>query len=298
VINGTVDAKDLPGTPKFEANLTIDQLRYQKDQLGTLRVAVNNNTENAFETNIALTGVHELRANGFYYTAPKSALDLTLNIDKIDLKSLESVSMGQIKNGSGTITGQLSVKGELTAPKILGDVNFKQAAFTATYVNSYFKMPDETISFTNEGIKFDNFSILDSIGQPLKVNGMVYTTNYQDFRFGLDVSANNFRLMNSTAKDNEMIYGKVFVSTRSFKIRGDMNQPDINMNLQVNKGTKFFFAMVDSDPSIVDQEGIVEFIDEDAPPFNGKKAIHTDSIPKSAFKGFNLSADIDLDKEA
>ncbi|RQO64485.1 DUF490 domain-containing protein [Pedobacter sp. KBW06] len=297
-INGTVDAKDLTGTPKFEANLTIDQLRYQKDQLGTLRIAVNNNTENAFETNIALTGVHELRVNGFYYTAPKSALDLTLNIDKIDLKSLESVSMGQIKNGSGTITGQLSVKGELTAPKILGDVNFKQAAFTATYVNSYFKMQNETISFTNEGVKFDDFTILDSIGQPLKVDGMVYTTNYQDFRFGLDVSANNFRLMNSTAKDNEMIYGKVFVSTRSFKIRGDMNQPDINMNLQVNKGTKFFFAMVDSDPTIVDQEGIVEFIDEDAPPFNGKKAIHTDSIPKSAFKGFNLSADIDLDKEA
>lgn len=297
-INGTVDAKDLSGAPKFEANLTIDQLRYQKDQLGTLRLAVNNNTENAFETNIALTGIHELRANGFYYTAPKSALDLTLNIDKIDLKNLESVSMGQIKNGSGTITGQLSVKGELTAPKILGDINFNQAAFTATYVNSYFKMANETISFTDEGVKFDNFTILDSIGQPLKVDGMVYTTNFQDFRFGLDVSANNFRLMNSTAKDNEMIYGKVFVSTRSFKIRGDLNQPDINMNLQVNKGTKFFFAMVDSDPTVVDQEGVVEFIDEDAPPFNGKKAIRTDSIPKSAFKGFNLSADIDLDKEA
>lgn len=297
-INGTVDAKDLSGTPKFEANLTIDQLRYQKDQLGTLRVAVNNNTENAYETDIALTGIHELRANGFYYTAPKSALDLTLNIDKIDLKSLESVSMGQIKNGSGTISGQLSVKGELSSPKILGDVNFKQAALTATYVNSYFRIPDETISFTNEGLKFDNFTILDSIGQPLKVDGMIYTTNYQDFRFGLDVSANNFRLMNSTAKDNEMVYGKVFVSTRSFKIRGDMNQPDVNMNIQVNKGTKFFFAMVDSDPSIIDQEGVVQFIDEDAPPFNGQKAIKTDSIAKSAFKGFNLSADIDVDKEA
>ncbi|WP_316840482.1 translocation/assembly module TamB domain-containing protein [Pedobacter gandavensis] len=297
-INGTVDAKDLMGTPKFEANLTIDQLRYQKDQLGTLRVAVNNNTENAFETNISLSGVHELRANGFYYTSPESALDLTLNIDKIDLKQLESVSMGQIKNGSGTISGQMSVKGALTAPKVIGEVKFNQAAFTATYVNSYFRIPDETISFNEEGIKFDNFTVLDSLNQPLKVNGNIYTTNYTDFRFGLDISARNFRLMNSTEADNDMIYGKVFVSTNFFRIRGDMYQPQINMNITVNKGTKFFFAMPSSDPSIIDQEGVVQFIDADAAPFNGKVALSTDSVTKAPIMGINLSADLNMDKEA
>ncbi|MCX2451148.1 translocation/assembly module TamB [Pedobacter sp. PLR] len=297
-INGTVDAKDLMGTPKFEANLTIDQLRYQKDQLGTLRVAVNNNTENAFETDISLSGVHELRANGFYYTSPESALDLTLNVDKIDLKELESVSMGQIKKGSGSISGQMTVKGALTSPKILGELKFNQAAFTATYVNSYFRMPNETISFNEEGIKFNNFTVLDSLNQPLKVNGMVYTTNYSDFRFGLDISANNFRLMNSTEADNDMIYGKVFVTTRAFKIRGDLNQPQINMAISVNKGTKFFFAMPTSDPSIIDQEGVVQFIDEDAPPFNGNKALSTDSVSKAPIQGINLSADIEMNKEA
>ncbi|WP_316750891.1 translocation/assembly module TamB domain-containing protein [Pedobacter gandavensis] len=297
-INGTVDAKDLMGTPKFEADLTIDQLRYQKDQLGTLRVAVNNNTENAFETNIALTGVHEVRANGFYYTAPESALDLTINVDKIDLKQLESVSMGQIRKGSGTISGQMAVKGPLTAPKINGEVKFNQAAFIATYVNSYFRMPNETISFNEEGIKFDNFTVLDSLNQPLKVNGNIYTTNYTDFRFKLDISANNFRLMNSTAADNEMIYGKVFVSTNFLRVRGDLYQPQINMNITVNKGTKFFFAMPSSDPSIIDQEGVVQFIDENAPPFNGKIALSTDSVAKAPIRGINLSADLTMDKDA
>lgn len=299
-INGTVDAKDLMGTPKFEANLTIDQLRYQKDQLGTLRVAVNNNTENAFETNISLSGVHELRANGFYYTAPESALDLTLHVDKIDLKQLESVSMGQIKNGSGTISGEMSVKGALTAPVIRGEVKFNQAAFTATYVNSYFRMPNETISFNEEGIKFNNFTVLDSLNQSLKVNGMVYTKTYTDFRFGLDISADNFRLMNSTEADNDMIYGKVFVTTRAFKIRGDLNQPQITIAMSVNKGTKFFFAMPSSDPSIIDQEGVVQFIDESAPPFNGKMALTSaaDSLNKAPIQGINLSVDIEMDKEA
>jgi hypothetical protein len=296
-INGTVDVKDLTSTPKFEANLTIDQLRYQKDMLGTLRVAVNNNTENAFETNIALSGVHELRVNGFYYTAPKSALDMTLNIDKIDLSALESVSMGQIKKGSGTVTGQLSLKGELSAPQVLGDVKFNQAAFTVAYVNSYFRMPNESINFTSEGIRFNRFTIIDSLNKEARINGMVYTKNYKDYRFGLDITTDNFRALNSTAEDNEMIYGTVYI-TSNIKVRGDMNQPDVDMNVTIDKGTKFFFALPTSDPSVIDQEGIVQFIDADAAPFNGKKALNTDSLSKSPIKGIDLNATLIIDKEA
>jgi hypothetical protein len=296
-INGTVDVKELTGSPKFEANLTIERLRYQKDQLGTLRVAVNNNTENAFETNIALTGVHELRVNGFYYTKAENALDLTLNIDKIDLKALESVSMGQIKQGSGTITGQLSIKGAIASPKVLGDLKFNQAAFNATYVNSYFRMPNETISFTEEGVKFNNFTIIDSLNKQATINGGILTKDYRNFKFNMDIKTDNFRALHSTAADNEMIYGTVFL-TSLIKVRGDLNQPDVNMNVQVEKGTKFFFALPPDDPSVISQEGIVQFIDADAAPFNGQKALKADSVSKSPIKGINLSANIKIDPDA
>ena len=296
-LNGNANVKDLASTPKFEANLTIDQLRYQKDQLGTLRVAVNNNTENAFEVNVALAGVHDLRVNGFYYTAPQSALDLTVNIDKIEMKNIESLSQGQLKNGTGTLTGALTVKGALTAPKVLGDLTFNNAGINVAYVNSYFRMPNEKISFTNEGIAFNNFTLIDSLNQKATINGKVYTTDFKNYRFGLDVRTNNFRAISSTAEDNDMIYGTVFL-TSDIKVRGDLNQPDVNMNIKVEKGTKFFFALPSSDPSVIDQEGIVQFIDADAPPFNGQKALKVDSISKSPIKGINLVAAVSIDPEA
>ena len=297
VINGTVDVKELMASPKFEANMTIDRLRYQKDQLGTLRIAVNNNTADAFETNIALTGVHELRVNGFYYTKRESALDLTVNIDKIDMKSLESVSMGQIKQGSGTVTGQLKVTGAVAKPKVLGDVKFNQVAFNATYVNSYLRMPNETISFTDQGVNFNNFTIIDSLNKRATINGGILTTDYTNFKFNMDIKTNNFRALNSTAADNELIYGTVFL-TSNIKVRGDMNQPDVNMTVKVEKGTKFFFAMPTADPSVIDQEGIVQFIDADVAPYNGQKALKADSINKAPIKGINLTADINVDPEA
>ena len=297
VINGTVDVNDLMASPKFNANMTIDKLRYQKDELGTLRVAVNNNTANAFETNIALTGVHELRVNGFYYTNSDNALDLTLNIDKIDLKSLESVSMGQIRQGSGTVTGQLSIKGAAAAPKVLGDIKFNQVAFRANYVGSYFRMPNETISFTNQGINFNNFTVIDSLNRQANINGGILTTDYKNFKFNMDIKTNNFRALNSTAEDNEMIYGTVYL-TSNIKVRGDMNQPDVNMTVKVEKGTKFFFAMPTADPSVIDQEGIVQYIDADVAPYNGQKALKADSVEKAPIKGINLTADIAVDPEA
>ena len=296
-INGMVDVKDLMATPKFEANLNISKLRYQKDELGDLTVLVNNNTTNAFELDVKLKGVHELSASGFYYTAPQSALDLRVNINKIDLREIESVSMGQIKQGKGTITGQFTVKGELTAPKILGALKFNGAAFNVAMINSYFTMPDQQITFNNEGIRFDEFTLIDSLNKKAVVDGMIYTTDFKNMRFNLDVNTNNFRIINSTAADNDMFYGTVYL-TSDIKVRGDLNQPDVNMNIKINKGTKFFYALPINDPSVIDQEGIVQFIDADAAPFNGQKALKADSVDKSPIKGINLVAAVTVDPEA
>lgn len=296
-INGMVDVKDLVSNPKFEANLNVSKLRYQKDELGDLSLLVNNNTTNAFEVDVKLKGVHELRASGFYYTAPQSALDLVVNIDKIDLKEVESVSLGQIRQGKGTVTGQFTVKGELTAPKVLGSLKFNDAGFNVAYINSYFTIPTQEITFDNQGVRFNDFTLIDSLGKKAVIDGNIYTTDFKNVRFGLDITTDNFRAINSTAADNDMIYGTIYL-TSNIKVRGDLNQPDVNMRVKVNKGTKFFYALPVSDPSVIDQEGIVQFIDADAPPFNGQKPLKTDSVSKSPLKGINLVAAITIDPEA
>jgi len=296
-INGSAQITSLADNPKFETDLTVSKLRYRKDNLGDLSLKVNNFTENAFEIDARLQGVHALNAKGYYYTAPQSALDLRLNIEKIDLREIESVSLGQIKQGKGTLNGQLSVKGELTAPKILGELRFNQAAFNIAYLNSYFTMPDQRIRFANEGIAFDDFTLIDSLGKKAVIGGMVYTSDFKNIRFGLDIRTTNFRVMNSTAKDNDMLYGTVYL-TSTIKVRGNLDQPDVNMNIKVDKGTKFFYSLPVNDPAVIEQEGIVQFIDADAPPFNGEKALQADSISKTPLQGLNLTADIQIDPEA
>ena len=296
-INGTVDVKDLVSTPKFEADLTINKLRYQKDELGNVRAIVNNNTENAFEVDVRLEGVHELSAKGFYYTAPESSLDLNVNIDKIDLQQIESVSAGQIKEGKGYISGNFTIKGTPTEPKVLGALKFNDAGMRIAYINSFFEIPTQEIAFNNQGVVFNDFTLVDSLGKKAIIDGNINTSDFNNIKFGLDIRTDNFRVMNSTAADNDMIYGTVYLSS-NIKVRGNMNQPDVNMDVTVRKGTKFFFAMPVNDPSVIDQEGIVQFIDADAPPFNGEKDLKADSVSKSPITGINLVANVNVDPEA
>ncbi|WP_300598977.1 translocation/assembly module TamB [Niabella sp.] len=300
-LNGVVDVTDIatpePSGPKFEADLTISQLRYQKDALGDASIKVNNNTANAYQADIRLTGLHDLAVTGFYYTAPNSALDLDIAVNKIDLKHIESVTGGQIRNGKGILTGKLTAKGPVGKPVILGALTFKDAGFNIAQLNGYYQLKNETVRFTEPGISFNQFTIRDSANQPLTLDGRITLPNFSNPGFDLTLRANNFRVMNSTAKDNELFYGTVLV-TLNARITGDLNKPKVNMQARINKGTKFNFVVPDDDPLVASQEGIVEFVDKDAPPLNGRQPVNVDSLTRSPITGVDIAGDITIDKEA
>jgi hypothetical protein len=83
----------------------------------------------------------------------------------------------------------------------------------------------------------------------------------------------------------------------NLRITGDLNSPVVEGNIKVNKDTKFTIVMPQSDPSIADREGIVEFIDQDNPVLVTKIAVD-ESLSQTAITGINASVNIEVDKEA
>lgn len=129
------------------------------------------------------------------------------------------------------------------------------------------------------------------------VRGKADTPNYRDFAFNLRIDADNFKVTNSTAKDNDLYYGKLFVDTH-LRVKGDLNKPVVDGNIKVNKNTALTIVLPQSDPSIADREGIVEFIDQDAPAIDKRLVIAKDSLSQSKFRGFDVSVNIEINKEA
>ena len=296
-INGNVLASELAISPVFTSDLSIDDFNFRGDTLGLVTLKINNRQENILAANVSIKGKgNDLLLDG-NYNLGNSSFDMDLDIKNLNLKSIEGFTFGAINKASGSINGRLGIKGTVEEPKILGGINFNQAAFNLSMLNSYFKVRDNELRFNSDGIVFDKFTLVDSAENTALVNGIIFTKNYTDYRFDLDIEADNFRVMNSTEKDNELYYGKLFLDTK-LSVGGTLNSPSVDGILKVNDESVFTVVLPQSNPAIEERQGIVEFIDMDNPELASILSSELDSLNQSSITGMNVSVNLEIDKEA
>ncbi|NBL64178.1 translocation/assembly module TamB [Flavobacterium sp. NST-5] len=296
-INGNVLLKDITKTMTFTADLNIDEFTFKQDTVGNIAVKVDNNVANTLNTDVAITGGegNQVNLTGTYRT-DNNALNMNLNIDRLYMKSIQGFTMGNITESTGFLSGDMNITGSVSQPSVIGELKFNEIGFRVKQLASYFDDMNDKISFTNSGINFNKFSVSDVDDNLLVIDGNVATTNYTDFGFGLTVKADNFKAVSSTAKDNDLYYGDLFIDT-NLNVRGDLNKPIINGKLKINEDTDLTVVLPQSDPSIADREGIVEFIDQDQMTID-ERFVVADSLNQSDFRGMDVSVNIEIVREA
>lgn len=297
-INGNVLLKNLTKTATFTADLNIEDFSFKKDTVGNIAIKVNNETANTLDAQVAITGGegNQVNLDGIYRT-DSSTFDMTLDIEKLNMKSIQGFTMGNLTESTGFLSGDFKITGSTKQPSVIGELQFNEIGFKVKQLASKFKSMNDKISFTNTGINFNDFSVSDSENNLLVVDGRVLTTNYTDYGFDLKVNADNFKAVNSKANDNDLYYGDLFLDT-NLSIKGDLNKPIVDGTIKVNKDTKLTIVLPQSDPSIADREGIVEFIDQDAVEIDKRFQIAKDSISQTQFRGMDVSVNIEIVKEA
>ena len=298
-MNGTMAFRNILRQPVFTSDLTIKDLSMQGDTLGNAVIKVDNTSGDHYNTFATITG----RGNDISLTgsfAPKGendiALDLDLAVKQMQLATVEGAFGGMIKNASGSVNGNISIKGSVNEPRIDGPINFDKASFATTLLGSQYKIDGEKIIVTENGFHFDDFVIRDSANNELRLNGTVQTPNFTNYNFDFDVNATNFQVLNTTKKDNKIYYGKLVI-TSNMHVGGTETAPDIDGNITVNDGTDLSVVIPQQEPGVVAREGIVEFVDMDAPE-NNTLFLAYDSLNTSPFKGMNIITNIEIKKEA
>ena len=295
-LDGNVLLRDLKTNMVFTSDLNIEDFSFRKDTLGNINIKVDNQTANTFNAKVAITGQdNEVNLAGTY-RSDNSSFDLNLDIDKLNMKSIQGFTMGNLAESTGFLDGQFKITGTASAPNVNGDLQFNDVGFIVTQLNSRFKSINDKITVDGNGLNFREFTITDENDNTLVLKGSVLTKTFTDFGFNMDIEADNFRAVNSGPKDNDVYYGELFLDTR-LKVRGDISKPVVEGNIKINEDTKFTIVLPQSDPSIVDREGIVEFIDQDNPPMITNVSVN-DSLSKTQFKGIDASVNIEIDKEA
>jgi len=295
-LNGTANVKNLTTSPLFTADLDVTDFAVAKDTVGNIKIQVNNAVANTYAAKVAITGQgNEVNLDGTYNTEG-SSFDMTLDLQKINMTSIQAFTMGALKDGEGYLSGDFKVTGTTTDPNVNGDLKFNNVGVRVTQLNSFFSGINDNIRFTDAGIEMDNFKVEDEKNNLLTIDGSIATTDYQSFGFDMNVNAENFRAVNSKATDNDFYYGDLFIDA-DLNIKGTMESPVINGDLKINEDTKFTVVLPQQDPSIADREGVVEFVDEDNAEIRQRLQIEQ-AVNTTDAKGMDVSVNISIVKEA
>lgn len=298
IMNGTVTFQNIMEQPLFTSDLTINDLSLNKDTVGNVHLVVRNTVANRYDADVTVSGRgNDARITGNLITRGKDVLlDLDVNLQQLQLSSLEGAMAGFIKNADGTISGNMKVTGTLAAPQMNGALNFNNTTFNTTLMGGLFRIDQEQIVVSNDGFRFDNFTVRDSSNNTLSINGNVQTTNFINYYFNLDVDAENFRVLSTTKKDNKVYYGDLVISS-DLHVAGTETSPIVDGSLTVNEGTNLTIVVPQPEPGVVEREGIIEFVDFDAPG-NDSLFLAYDTLNQSNLRGFDVAVNIEIKKEA
>lgn len=299
-INGTATVSRLEGSPVFVSDLTIDRFYFGQDTIGNVLVKVNNVKENTFSVDVRVTeNGNDIQLVGDYVQPPdgKGSIDATLSLSPMKMSTVQAFSMGYLQNCEGDLSGVLKITGHLDEPRINGNATFLDARLNIDMLNADLLMNQQTVYFNDQGIQFKQFEIKDARGNLAKLNGTIKTKTYTDFDFNLNLNTNDFAAVNSTREDNDLFYGKLYV-TSNLRITGNLDKPRIDGNVKANSKTDFVFIVPNDDPGIAQRDGVVKFVNRSDTARSNVFARLDSMTTATHLSGYDIALNLTTDRDA
>lgn len=277
------------------ADLDVSQLSFMQVDMGTLSLDAKSLGGNSYDFHAAIGGGEiDLDLKGDYVANDNGAnLDLNLDINQFNMKAITGFSQGEITETDGSFSGNFKVSGTTLQPKYEGNLLFKDADFKIAMFNAAFTLPNESLRINNEGLFMENFTIQDENQNTLVASGKIGTESFINPTFDVQLTADNFQILNATKEDNDFLYGKVTFDAEA-EIRGDLQIPIIDMNLKVGPETAVTYVLPSATVNIEERDGVVIFVNRENPD-----AILTRTKEKTAtIKGFDIAALLKIGKDA
>ncbi len=231
----------------------------------------------------------ELEIGGYYYPYDSlNQLAIKINFNQTSLHSLEPMLKGIFSDLYGRADGSLSVNGMLSAPKMNGYLTLDSGSMSIDYLNTKYSFQGNLL-VEEDNIALKEMFFYDQSGRQAELNGGILHDNFSDFKVDLRGDLENFQVLNTTSKDNDLFYGTGNLSG-ILEINGLFSDLEISVSAVTKRGTEIFIP-VNSSAANRGPKDYIQFVNFDKP---GK--INQRIIPK--FQGLKLDFQLEVTPEA
>ena len=117
------------------------------------------------------------------------------------------------------------------------------------------------MTFDEQGLLFENVTVLDSVGNRFRLDGRVLTHVHDVPKLDLRLRTERFQLVNSTIEQNDMFFGDLFASI-DLRIGGTAISPTVQGDVGILNGTDLSIVLPGSAVELIEHEGTVLFTDD------------------------------------
>lgn len=282
----------------FNADMLLEHFSFKGDTVGNIDIALDGQNQRTDVDVKVQSRYNDLAITGFLQQQEEMQLNLDVDMPKLDLSTVGSFARPAISKMEGGISGNMTVRGTGTDPDVRGSIEFNEAKLTIAQLGTTYTIDNEQVRFTRTGINFNGFELTDSNNQSLSVNGDIWSEDYSDFDFGLDIRAKDFLVLNTDQKQNDLFYGNLKINS-TIKVRGNKTRPQVNLNVDVVGGSDVTYVVPAAEVEVQQRKGIVEFFDADIEndPFFKSEKLDVDTV-ENWIQGLNLTANIELNDQS
>jgi len=285
-LNGKMEVQSIFKKPFFSANIQTSPIIYNQMPVGKLDLLADFDPLTGLaniDLQLADDQSRGITLGGHYnFFDENEKLSIEGKLNEADLAIFQPFLRNLVSDLQGKGNGDITIKGTFKNPKISGIARIQQAAFTVNYLQTHYRIDNQSALVENNAIMLQNVTIKDTHGRTAAANGIINLTNIANPYIDVDIAGSNIMILNTTFKDNNLYYGTAFASG-TFRFKGHTSAIDININARSENNTVLTIPF-NSAMTVADSD-FIYFIGKDST--ENKKQER-----RSLFKGLTMNMNI------
>lgn len=233
--------------PSIQGSFVMPELLFNNDSFGELNLLVENINKNELKVDLNLIRDSDDQMIVLDATInPESKnVEGILTADNFQLDFFEYIILEGISETEGHFDLECQIKGKLPTPNLNGRAIMNDGAVRVDYLGNKVFFDDQEVRINEKVIDVTGGIITDRIGNEAVLRGGLYHSFLTDMKMDLNISSDNFLLLDTDKRDNPAYYG-TGIGQASVNFSGPFELANIIVNATTKRGSYLNIPVVSS----------------------------------------------------
>jgi hypothetical protein len=284
--------------PIFTGNVDIQHLAFQNIPIGDLQI-FSARTQDSLQMRGSIKGNNQADFGGSMHPG-NGEISANLRLQKIDMKLAQEFLKENVSRMSGNVTADFHLGGTIKDPQFNGIIVFDSTAFAMKDFQALYRLNQQKITLEYPNVTFNRFTLVDTLGNKLSVNGTVKINHPTEYGLNLEAETKNFVVLSAPRRPESYIYGSAIIDAK-ISIGGTSNSPVIEGNgLLHDKSNIHYVLLKNNDYTKKGKDGI-RFVDIDTLDLT-EVEMHPSTadslVLQKSFSGLMYNLNLEISKDA